>query len=63
MAKVKDSLRLDKALARAFEMSRSQAASFIKQGLVLVDGTVVKDAGFKVSLDTIISLDDNDFKP
>ncbi len=61
MAKVKDSLRLDKALARAFEMSRSQAASFIKQGLVLVDGTVVKDAGFKVSLDTIISLDDNDF--
>ena len=39
--------RLDKIIAVAMNISRADAKSFVKKGLVTVNGVSVKDTGFK----------------
>ncbi|MGN1281012.1 MAG: pseudouridine synthase [Succinivibrio sp.] len=56
----KDTLRLDKAVCHNFDVPRTQAAKFIKAGLVEVDGIVVTEPASKISIDSQISLDGYD---
>lgn len=49
-------MRLDKSLANSGYGTRSEIKELIRKGKVLVNGTVIKDAGFKVDENDSISL-------
>lgn len=49
-------MRLDKFLASAFSLSRSEVKSHIKKGSVTVNGKAALDAGMSVSLSDLITL-------
>ncbi|RYV00736.1 16S rRNA pseudouridine(516) synthase RsuA [Shewanella sp. OPT22] len=51
-------MRLDKFICETTELTRSQAKKLLKAGEVTCNGAVVKDASFKVSLDTEVMIDD-----
>ena len=44
-------MRLDKALASSGYGTRTEVKALISKGLVSLDGTVIKDPGFKISDD------------
>ncbi len=48
--------RLDKLIASQGLLTRSEVKGMIKQGLVTVNGEVIKDGGFKVSYDDDITV-------
>ncbi|MDY6322195.1 MAG: pseudouridine synthase [Succinivibrio sp.] len=53
-------LRLDKAVAHTFDLSRSEAARIIREGLVEAGGEVISDPAAKVAMDAVLSLDGNE---
>ena len=54
-------LRLDKAVSHSFEVSRKEAVFLIRDGAVSVAGEIVCDPAFKISADTPLELDGNEF--
>ncbi|MBY6186483.1 16S rRNA pseudouridine(516) synthase RsuA [Marinobacter hydrocarbonoclasticus] len=50
-------MRLDKYLCSCTDLTRSMAKKMLHKGVVLCDGEVVKDPGFKVTDDTQVVLD------
>lgn len=50
--------RLDKCVAKVFSLTRTQAFGLIKNQRISINGQVVLDPALKISLDTLIALDD-----
>ena len=51
--------RLDKCVAKVFSLTRTQAFGLIKNQRISVNSKVICDPAFKISLDTLITLDND----
>ncbi|MBY5992483.1 pseudouridine synthase [Ferrimonas balearica] len=56
-------MRLDKYLCSCTDLTRSMAKKALRDQLVTCDGVVVKDPGFKVSEDTLVTLEGRPLGP
>ncbi|WNO59549.1 16S rRNA pseudouridine(516) synthase RsuA [Rheinheimera sp. MMS21-TC3] len=51
-------MRLDKFVCESTDLTRSQAGKVIRQGLVTINGTLVKQAALQVTADDVVCLDE-----
>ncbi|OUS28957.1 16S rRNA pseudouridine(516) synthase [Thalassotalea sp. 42_200_T64] len=52
-------MRLDKYICRCTELSRTEAKKYLKRGAVLVNGEAIKDPGFQVYEESVVTLGGN----